>query len=68
MPRRASTRRFRARARGEWPEGVHWSPGEERDVPADWPGADGTPPAWLEEVPSRRRRRREVKNGAAHGG
>lgn len=37
---------------GEWPVGIYWSPGEVRDVAADYPGADGSGargprPAWL---------------------
>ena len=25
---------------GTWPPGVHWTPGEVRTVPDDWPGLD----------------------------
>lgn len=42
--------RLRALADGEWPTGIHWTVGEERTVPADWPGADVGAPAWLVEL------------------
>lgn len=42
----------------EWPRGIHWSAGEVRDVPAEWPGSDETPPAWLK--PEKRRSRRKA--------
>ena len=32
---------------GEWPIGIHWSPGEVKDVPSGYPGADTAPPSWL---------------------
>ena len=45
----------------EWPRGIHWSPGEVRQIPADYPGADGDPPEWLEEVkPAKPRGRKKA--------
>lgn len=35
---------------GTWPTGIHWSPGEIREVPETWPGADEPLPAGLEHV------------------
>lgn len=57
--------RYRATAAGEWPSGIHWSPGEERTLPDGYPVPDDGPPAWLEAVvvevallvPARRRPR-----------
>ncbi len=36
-------------ARGEWPTGVHWSPGETRTLPPGYP-VDEPPPAWIVEA------------------
>lgn len=40
---------YRATQPGEWPTGVHWTPGEVRRLPDGYPVA-GDPPAWLEPV------------------
>ena len=42
--------KFQATARGEWPTGIYWDPGEIRTVPSDYPGDDGEPPAWLKPL------------------
>ena len=34
---------------GAWPPGIHWSPGEERELPEGYP-VEGEPPAGLERV------------------
>lgn len=31
---------------GEWPRGIHWTPGEVRSIPPSYPCAE-PPPAWL---------------------
>ena len=36
--------RMRSVAIGEWPTGVHWSPGEEREIT---PAPGEAPPGWL---------------------
>lgn len=41
--------RLRASARGVWPNGIHWSEGEERTIPAGYPTPD-TLPDFLEPV------------------
>lgn len=37
---------WRARASGEWPTGIHWTPGEVRAIPPGYPIAE-PPPEWL---------------------
>ena len=40
--------RYRATGDGMWPVGIHWSPGEEREVPDDYPRGDAPdPPPYL---------------------
>lgn len=43
------TRRLRATRHGEWPNGIQWTPGEGRTLPAGYPVPPGDPwpPAWL---------------------
>lgn len=36
-----------ATERGTWPPGIHWTPGETRDIPDDYPADLSNPPAWL---------------------
>ena len=40
---------YRSEGSGQWPVGVHWTPGEVRDVPDDYP-REGDPPPWLAPV------------------
>lgn len=37
---------WRAAGRGEWPTGIHWSPGEVRAIPPGYPITE-PPPEWL---------------------
>ena len=39
--------RYKSTGTGEWPVGIHWSPGEIKDVPDGYPGGDTTPAPWL---------------------
>lgn len=41
---------YRSAGVGEWPRGIHWTPGERRFVPDDYP-REGAPPSWLVESP-----------------
>ncbi len=47
--------KFQATARGEWPTGIYWSPGEVRTIPSDYPGADGDHPKWLKPVKTKKK-------------
>ncbi len=53
--------KFQATARGEWPTGIHWDPGEIRIVPADYPGADAEPPKWLRPLKKTTRKKTATK-------
>lgn len=47
----SAARRFRSVGFvGTWPEGIHWTLGELRTIPAHYPGGDTDPPAGLELV------------------
>lgn len=39
--------KYTATGSGEWPVGIHWSPGETKTVPPGYPGADADSPPWL---------------------
>ena len=58
---------LRALTAGEWPTGIHWTPGEVRRLPDGYP-VPGDPPAWLEHVeesdPPTKRRRRTPPEGS----
>ncbi len=52
-----------------WPVGIHWTAGEVRDVPEDYPGADGDPPKWLEPVkPPKKRKPKAEGEDKPEGG
>jgi|TARA_Y100000310_G_scaffold27021_2_gene25717 hypothetical protein len=53
--------RLVASARGEWPPGIHWTAGESRDVPTDYPGADGDRPAWLKVAKKAKKKTKTTK-------
>ena len=53
---------YQATARGEWPVGLYWDPGEIREVPPSWPGADSEPPEWLK--PLKKTKKKTKKDGA----
>ena len=55
--------KYQATARGEWPTGVHWSPGEIRDLDG-WPGADGDPPPWLKRAKAKAKAKPKAKANA----
>ena len=38
--------RYASVGSGEWPTGIHWTPGEQRDVPDDYPRTEPAP-SWL---------------------
>lgn len=40
---------WRASGAGEWPVGIHWSPGEVREIPPGYPITEPVP-AWVEVV------------------
>ncbi len=52
--------KYKATASGEWPTGVHWSPGETREL-GEWPGADGDPPPWLKPVKAKGKAKAKAK-------
>lgn len=41
---------FTSSGTGEWPTGIHWTPGERKFVPDDYP-KEGEPPAFLTPDP-----------------
>jgi hypothetical protein len=44
----AGDRRFKSEGFvGTWPNGIHWTLGETRTIPANWPGGDTEPPPGL---------------------
>jgi len=45
--------KLRSESTGEWPTGLHWTPGEEREVSVP-KGADL--PSWLVEVKSKKKK------------
>ena len=54
--------KFQATAVGEWPNGIHWSPGEIRTCPDDYPGVDGDPPTWLKTLKKTKKKTATTKD------